>query len=128
MKTTVKLGKWLAICDRCGFRFYNDELRKDWQGLMVDSACFETRHPQDLIRVRHDNPAVAWVRPEPEDLFGPDACTIIGLSAIPGFAIPGCSIPSRTFLGDAPSLKDYLDDATAVSFYAVAGIAVAGTL
>jgi len=67
MKTTYIPGRYLAICDVCGLRFYNTDLRKDWRGLMVDSACFETRHPQDFLRVPVDNPAVPWVRPEGED-------------------------------------------------------------
>lgn len=69
MKTTYVPGRWIAICDVCGFRFYNTELKKDWRGLMVDAGCFETRHPQDFLRVPADNPAVPWTRPESEDVF-----------------------------------------------------------
>lgn len=69
MKTTFVSGRWLSICDVCGFRFYNTELKKDWRGLMVDASCFETRHPQDFLRVPTDNPAVPWTRPETPDAF-----------------------------------------------------------
>lgn len=69
MKTTYQSGKWLAICDVCGMRAFNTDLQKDWRGLMVCSKDFESRHPQDLIRVRGDSQTVAWVRPEPVDVF-----------------------------------------------------------
>jgi hypothetical protein len=65
----LELGKWNVICDRCGFKFKNDELQKEWTGLMVCCGCFETRHPQTLIKVSEENPSVPWVRPEPEDVF-----------------------------------------------------------
>lgn len=56
-------GQWNAICDICGFEFKSRELRKNWMGLMVCSKDFETRHPQELIRVKADDPSVPWVRP-----------------------------------------------------------------
>ena len=70
MKTTYSPGKWLAVCDICGFRFYNDQLRKNWQNLMVCEHDFETRHPQDLLRVPREDSSVDWTRPE-SDIFIP---------------------------------------------------------
>lgn len=64
-------GQYNAICDRCGFKFKSSELRKDWQGLMVCDKDFETRHPQDLIKIRAEKAIPDWVRPRPEDLFKP---------------------------------------------------------
>lgn len=69
MRNYLELGKWNVICDRCGFEFKNDELRKEWTGLMVCSKCWEPRHPQTLIRVPKDDPSVPWSRPEPPDDF-----------------------------------------------------------
>src|SRR3990167_4541063 len=69
MKTTYIPGRWLAICDVCALRHYNTDLRKDWRGLMVCQQDFESRHPQDFLRVRADNPAVPWTRPESLDSF-----------------------------------------------------------
>jgi hypothetical protein len=63
------LGKWNAICDRCGLKYKNDELRAEWTGLMVCTPCWEPRHPQTLINVPKDDPATPWARPEPEDVF-----------------------------------------------------------
>lgn len=61
---------WRVICDRCGFKKWNHELRKEWTGLMVcRETCFETRHPQDFVKGKPDKQNPPWVRPEPEDNF-----------------------------------------------------------
>ena len=36
------LGAWNAICDRCGFKFKNSRLRKEWTGLMVCNDCWDS--------------------------------------------------------------------------------------
>lgn len=100
MKTTHIPGKWIAICDVCGLRFYNTELKKDWRDLMVCAEDFELRHPQDFLKVRPDHQNVPWVRPEGMDVFLHDACTITGLSSIANLAVAGCSIAGRLFTGD----------------------------
>ena len=63
--------RWKAICDRCGFTFYNDELRREWDGLMVCTADFEQRNAQDFVRGVQDKQNPPWVRPEPADVFTP---------------------------------------------------------
>lgn len=65
----LELGTWNAICDRCGFKFKAYRLRKEWTGLMVCSECFETRHPQDLIKIPKEDISVPWSRPEQPDTF-----------------------------------------------------------
>ena len=67
-------GKWLVICDRCGFQRKNDEVQKTWDGHMVcapitGKTCFETRHPQDFVRARPDNSSVDFVRKAPTETF-----------------------------------------------------------
>jgi len=42
-------GTW-GICDECGFKFRLDALRKRWDGMMVCSKDYETRHPQEVPR------------------------------------------------------------------------------
>lgn len=69
MRNYLELGKYNVICDRCGLKKKNDMLRQEWTGLMVCDACFETRHPQDFIRVPREEISPAWVRPEPTDTF-----------------------------------------------------------
>lgn len=62
-----KRGQWYAVCDVCGFKFLSGVMRERWDGLTVDPACWETRHPQELIRpVKEQTPA--WTNPEPDDL------------------------------------------------------------
>jgi len=68
MSDSYKPGKWLAICDVCGFEFFNDELQKRWDGYMVCRADFETRHPQEFIRPVKEG-TIPWSRPEPPDTF-----------------------------------------------------------
>lgn len=90
MKNRLQWGDWNAICDKCGFKFKASELRKDWQGLMVCETDYELRHPQDFIRVRPDNPAVPWARPEGEDQFIAPACYLWDTSAYAGLGVAGC--------------------------------------
>lgn len=62
-------GNWNAICDVCGFKFKATDLKQRWDGLMVDSACWEMRHPQELIRPIPDQNKLPWTRPESTDTF-----------------------------------------------------------
>lgn len=95
MKTTWwKQSSWDAICDSCGLKFKADQLRLRWDGLMVCDADWETRHPQDLIRPIPDQPAPPWTRPDVDPTYWAQICTPEGRQAIPGYAIPGCAIPS----------------------------------
>lgn len=69
MKNYLELGAWNAICDRCGYKHKNHQLRKEWTGLMVCSKCFEARHPQDLLKPPHESAPIPWMRPEPVDTY-----------------------------------------------------------
>jgi hypothetical protein len=64
-------GDWLALCDSCGRVVKASELRKRWDGMMVDDRCFETRHPQDFVRGIADVQTPPFSRPEPSDVFIP---------------------------------------------------------
>lgn len=86
--TYYKKGQWSAICDRCGFEFKSSKLLKTWDGLMVDKACFEVRHPQDFIRGVKDQQAVPWSRPEAVDK------DLNGNTATADTPIPYMPIPS----------------------------------
>jgi len=65
---SYKQGDHKAICDRCGYLFKASQLKKTWDGLFVDRACWEVRHPQDFLKGVKDDPSVAWTRPEGEDV------------------------------------------------------------
>jgi len=86
----LKWGDWNFICDRCGFKKKASEGMKEWDNLMVCSACWEERHPQDFLRVRGDNPSVPWARPEPDDVFI-YVCYIWGRSAYADLAEADCA-------------------------------------
>lgn len=69
MGDKFRLGDSKAVCDRCGFHKYQSELRKEWNGAMVCSECWEPRHPQDLIKARSERNHVKDARPEPAYRF-----------------------------------------------------------
>jgi hypothetical protein len=70
MRNHLELGSWNVVCDRCGLKRKNYQLRQEWTGLMVCAdTCYETRHPQTLINTRSENISVSWSRPEPEDVY-----------------------------------------------------------
>lgn len=66
-----EVGKWLVICDRCGFKKTNDQVAKEpWTNLIVcKDTCWEPRHPQEFVRPRPDEQKVPFTRPEPADTF-----------------------------------------------------------
>jgi hypothetical protein len=69
-----ELGKWLVICDRCGFQRKSDQVMKTWDNFMVcapstGKTCFETRHPQEFVRTKIDDMSVPFTRPQPADVF-----------------------------------------------------------
>lgn len=59
---------WL-ICDECGAKIRASQSRKRWDGMRVCPKDYETRHPQDFVRGRHDRQIAAVTRPEPPDTF-----------------------------------------------------------
>ena len=74
MNTTLELGKWNVICDRCGVKRKSDQVQGTWDKLIVckptiKAGCWETRHPQDFVRAVVDNQTVPFSRPEPTDQF-----------------------------------------------------------
>lgn len=90
-----KPGRWKAVCDRCGFRFHSDALRMEWTGLMVCGGCWETRNPQDFVKVVPEKIVPPWIREEPPNTFAP-VCYLWELSAYPNLAVPNCMIPGNT--------------------------------
>jgi len=65
-------GDHNVICDRCGCKFHASQTSKTWDGLIVCSEDFETRHPQDFVRGRKDDQTIPDGRPEAiTSLVGP---------------------------------------------------------
>lgn len=86
----LKWGDWNAICDVCGFKFKASTMKARWDGLMVCERHWEPRHPQDFVKVRGDDPAVPWTRPEGGDVFTGPACYLWDESAYAGLGTAGC--------------------------------------
>jgi len=89
--TGWKPGRWKATCDRCGFRYHSDALKLEWTGLMVCSPCWETRNPQDFLKIPPEQIVPPWTRVEPTDTFLP-FCTLSGSSGYAGYGVAGCMI------------------------------------
>ncbi len=85
-----KIGDYNAICDVCGFEFKASKMRKNWKGLFVDAACFETRHPQDFLRTRPERGGVPISRPEPEDINRLSTCDFWSNSPMADFGTADC--------------------------------------
>ena len=71
-----KRGDYYAVCDRCGFRYYGSELKKEWNGLWTCPSCWEPKHPQfSPPKPLNEKQKVTPHRPEPEDTFITTAIT-----------------------------------------------------
>jgi hypothetical protein len=56
-----------AIDDMTGFKVDHAILKRQWDGAMTVNP--DRRNPQDLIRSRPEDSALANARPEPSDVF-----------------------------------------------------------
>ncbi|MGL5076090.1 MAG: hypothetical protein ACRDBG_09665 [Waterburya sp.] len=57
-------GVWSVICDRCGFEFKSNQVRKTWDGLYVCKDDWEKRHEQDLLRPKKEKIITDFQRPD----------------------------------------------------------------
>lgn len=62
-------GQHNFICDQCGFKLKSNDKRKQWDGLIVCSKCYDPRHPQDFVRGKRDRQSVPNPRPDPDPEF-----------------------------------------------------------
>lgn len=46
-------NNWMQ-CDRCGFAYRRDQMKKTWDKLWVCSKDWEPRHEQDFVRAKTD--------------------------------------------------------------------------
>ena len=96
-------GDWIAVCDSCGRYYKASTLRKRWDGLMVCSSDWETRHPQDFVRGKAEKQIPPWTRSKSEDTFLdiPYESAIVGLAitgrARVGFGYPVGVVPPSSF-------------------------------
>lgn len=67
-----RVGDFRRICDFSGFKVWNSECVRTWNGLVVHRRFVgsETqRHPQEFVRGVRDDQSVPNPRPEPADTF-----------------------------------------------------------
>ena len=88
-------GSHWAVCDSCGFQFRSEDLTETWDKLWVCDEDFETRHPQEFLRVKEEHGYVDQpIRPEDTS-----NTVIIGFgsdSAVVGLALVGKAIVGKT--------------------------------
>lgn len=63
------LGTYNSICDQCGFKYKDKDMRTQWDGLRVCKSCWEPRNPQDFVRGVQDNQSVPIARPDSTPTF-----------------------------------------------------------
>lgn len=108
-----KDGAWNFTCDLCGRKQKSTRAMFTWQGLYVCKHHKEIRNPQDFLRGVKDNQSVPWTRPFTPPLCDTTEfpyeqfCTLQGRNAIPGFALPGCVVPSYVNTAFYPSIVQY---------------------
>lgn len=83
---------WNAVCYECGRKRKASQLKRHWQGYWVCPEHWEARHPQDFVRGVPERATPPWVQPMPGDVFAA-VCSPNGVSAVPGYAQPGCATP-----------------------------------
>src|SRR5262245_34116945 len=68
------------VCQRSGIRVTVDEgLKKEWTGLMVRDKDWDRRHPQELLRVKPENPQGSPA-PQQEDRYIDDIYGTTGVT------------------------------------------------
>jgi hypothetical protein len=85
-------GEWNVTCAACGRKRKSSMVAKNWQGFWVCHEHNIPRQPQDFVTALPDDPTPPFVQPPGADTFV-SLCTANGLSAVPGFAMPGCLVP-----------------------------------
>jgi hypothetical protein len=75
-------------CMRCGFWFPSTELKKEWTGLYVCKADYETRHPQTLMKV-HGERAFPDIVSKDQDVYT-GICTVATNSAYADLGTADC--------------------------------------
>lgn len=90
MKRAKWPGDWKYDCQRCGFTFPSHEIKKEWTGLHVCGNCWESKHPQLLIKVREETARPSYINRDSITNYI-QVCTIADSSCYSGLAISGCA-------------------------------------
>ena len=107
MQNYFKSGSWNVICDVCGRKYKNTDVKKRWDGLIVCSKDYELRHIADFIRSNPERNNVKDPRPEQADTFvsvsyidtGDTVCSVEGSSSYSDLAVADCMTADKTIPG-----------------------------
>lgn len=97
-----KHGQWNVICDVCGFKLKSGKVRKRWDGLFVCEKDWEQDHPQKFLRIKEEQIAPRFVRPDTPPTYK-TVCFIYESASYADLASADCgradiNTPSYTFL------------------------------
>lgn len=77
-----KSGSHWAVCDSCGCQFRAEDLKETWDHFWVCDEDFESRHPQDFLRVKEEK--IAADQPlKPEDTSNTVSVTFAETFTVP---------------------------------------------
>lgn len=62
-------GGWNMLCQVCGFKYKNVDMKERWDGVWCCPEDWELRQPQDFVRGVADDMAVPYTAPEPAPSF-----------------------------------------------------------
>jgi hypothetical protein len=62
-------GGWNMVCQVCGFKYKNTEMKLRWDNVWCCPEDWELRQPQDFVRGVKDQMAVPYSNPEPPNVF-----------------------------------------------------------
>lgn len=69
MSKPYRLGRHTVTCHQTGFEMYDDEVIRQWDGLVVGRKYADYQHPQELRRSRPERSPPPPLNPEPPDTF-----------------------------------------------------------
>lgn len=101
-------GSWNVICDVCGRKYKNTDVRKRWDGLIVCAKDFEHRHVADFFKLKAEKNNVVDPRHEADDQFvnvtyistGDTLyCSVTGRSGVASLAVAGCAVAGNGLSG-----------------------------
>ena len=88
-------GEWQAACQVCGWVFPSGDIKRRWDGLLVCKQDYETRHPQDMIKVRGERHFPSFISPEPSEIYQ-GVCSIVTSSSYADLGTADCMQASVT--------------------------------
>jgi len=92
-----KPGDWNIDCSICGMKMKAGEAVQNWQGTWRHVKCNEPRPAQDFVHAINTKEMQVPFSQKAGSTFA-QICTFNGMSAVPGYALPGCMLPGRTMV------------------------------